>query len=91
MKGVAAFFRLRSLQVLEGVDGFYFGEVFGEPLDAGLRLAILEFFEEVGDLVLADGAIGDRVAFEDRDFDFVVAGEQEGLPVFFFAVSRVSL
>ncbi len=77
---------LRALQVLEGVDGFDFGQVVREPFDAALRLAVAQVFEEVGDLVLAERAIEDGVALEDGDFDLVFAGEQEGFPVVFLAV-----
>ena len=85
VQGVAAVFGFRSLQVLEGVDGFDFGEEVREPCDAGLRFAVAEFFEEVGDFVLADGAVGDGIAFKDGDFDFVVAGEEQGFPFLFGA------
>jgi hypothetical protein len=73
------------LQVLEGVDGLYLAEEFGEPLNAGFRLAFLKVFEEVGNLVLADGAIEDGIALDDRDLDFVDTGEEKGFPLVFFA------
>ncbi len=85
MEGVTAFFGFRSLQMLEGVNGFDFGEKFVEPLDAGFGLAVLSVFDEVGDLVLANRTVADGIALEQRDFDLVVAGEQERLPLFFFA------
>jgi len=85
MEGVAAIFGFRSLKVLECVDGFNFGQVVREPLDAGFRFAILDVFEEVGDLVLAVGAIEDGVALDDSDFNFVIAGEQKRFPFFVFA------
>jgi len=62
MECVAAFFHLRSLQVLEGVDGLDLFQIFGEPLDAAPGLAILNVLEEVSDLVLARRAVEDRVA-----------------------------
>src|SRR5580658_6924189 len=82
---VTALLGLRPLQVLEGIDGLDLGQIFRQPRDTAFRLAILNVFEEVGDLVLAGGAIGDGVALDYRDFDFVVAGEQQRLPFFFFA------
>ena len=70
MEGVAAFLRIRALQVLEGVDGFDLGQIFLEPDDAGFGLAVFEFLDELGKVVL----IKDGSAFEEGDFDFVVAG-----------------
>ena len=51
---VAAFLRLRSLQVLKCVDRFDFGQIFRKPLNTGFRLATLEFFDEFRDFVLTD-------------------------------------
>jgi hypothetical protein len=76
VEGVAAIFGFRSLQVLEFVDLFYVGQKFVEPLDAALGLAFPGLIDEFGDVVLIE--YGD--AFEDRDLDLVVAGEQEAFP-----------
>ncbi len=85
MKYVAAFLCGRPFEVLEGVHGLYFGKVFVKPLDARFRLAVLGLFDELGDLVLADGAILHGIALKNGDLDLIVAGEQERLPLFFLA------
>src|ERR1035438_1035835 len=82
MEGVAAFLHLRSLQVLEGVDGFDLFQEFSEPLNAALWLAVLGLVDEFGNLALPQRAVEDGIAFDDRDFDLVNAREQERFPLF---------
>jgi hypothetical protein len=79
---ITAILRIRSLQVLEGVDRLYLGEIVLEPINAGFRLAIFEFFEEVAEFI----GIEDWNSFEECDLYVVVAGEKERLPFLFFAV-----
>jgi hypothetical protein len=55
-------------------------------MNAACGLAILDFFEEAGDLVLAGRPIAHGISLDDCDFDFVIANEKQSLPVFFIAV-----
>jgi hypothetical protein len=70
---------------LEGVDGFDGGEVVAEPFDAGFGFAITKVFEEVGNLVLAEGAGVDGGALDEGDLEVVFAAEQEDFPFLFIA------
>lgn len=54
-----------------------------QPGDAGIWFAVGRVFDEVGDLVLANRTIRDRVPFEEGDFNLAVGGEQERVPAFF--------
>jgi hypothetical protein len=77
--------------VLEGVDGLHLGEKFVQPRDACFGLAILSVLDKVRDLVLSDRTVKDGIAFKDRDLYFIVAGEQERIPLFFSAIFKSEL
>jgi hypothetical protein len=85
MHRTAAGFGFASLKVLEGVDGFDFAQKLMEPCHASLGFAVGGVFNEVGDLIVADGAIADGITLEERNLYLIVAGEQERVPLFFSA------
>src|ERR1035437_11089304 len=86
MEGIAACLCIGSLQVLKCIDRFDFAKVFRKPLTAGFGLAILSFLDELRNLVLAERAIGDGMAFQQRYLDLVLAGEQQRLPLLFTSI-----
>src|ERR1700738_1812595 len=86
VKRVAAVHRFRSLQMLEGVDRLDLFQILGPPLDVRFRLGIVKVFEEVGNLVLTDGAIEDGMTLEDRDLDAIGCGEKQALPILLAAL-----
>ena len=77
VQSVAAVDCFRALQMLEGVNGLHFRQEAVKPLNAGLGLAVLHVFEEIGDLILAGRTVVDGVPLENGDLNFIGGSEQQ--------------
>ena len=54
-------------------------------MHAALRLRILDVLDEFRNLILADRALRDRIALDHRNFNVVIAGEEQAFPLLFRA------